>query len=56
MEPYLSLTVHFIATDFTMRSKCLQTAYFPDDHKEILAQGLKDALASKYSQKAGKLQ
>ncbi|KAK0138123.1 Zinc finger BED domain-containing protein 1 [Merluccius polli] len=47
MEPYMSLTVHFIATDFTMKSKCLQTAYFPDDHKgEILAQGLKDGLAS----------
>lgn len=47
MEPYMSLTVHFIATDFTMKRKCLQTAFFPDDHKgEILAQGLKDALAS----------
>ena len=47
MAPYMSPTVHFIATDFTMRSKCLQTAYFPYDHKgEILAQGLKDALAS----------
>lgn len=47
MEPYMSLTVHFIAIDFTMKSKCLQTSFFPDDHKgEILAQGLKDALAS----------
>ncbi|KAJ8266447.1 hypothetical protein GJAV_G00130530 [Gymnothorax javanicus] len=33
-EPHMSLTVHFIATDFTMKSKCLQTVFFPDDHTE----------------------
>ena len=27
------ITVHFIATDFAMKSKSLQTAYLPDDHK-----------------------
>ncbi|KAL2085940.1 hypothetical protein ACEWY4_019260 [Coilia grayii] len=47
MEPYMSLTVHFIATDFTMKNRCLQTAFFPEDHTgEALAQGLKEALAS----------
>lgn len=47
MQPYLSLTVHFINDDWTLRSVCLQTAYFPDEHKgEIIAQGLKDALSS----------
>ncbi|XP_042359805.1 E3 SUMO-protein ligase ZBED1-like [Plectropomus leopardus] len=47
MQPYLSLTVHFISDDWTLRSVCLQTAYFPDDHKgEIIGHGLKDALSS----------
>lgn len=46
-EPYLSLTVHFINDDFEMKSRCLQTSYFPDDHTgENLSQGLRDALAS----------
>ncbi|XP_056111044.1 E3 SUMO-protein ligase ZBED1-like [Rhinichthys klamathensis goyatoka] len=46
MQPYMSLTVHYI-DDWTLRSVCLQTAYFPDDHTgEIIAQGLKDALTS----------
>ncbi|KAJ4946777.1 hypothetical protein JOQ06_008823 [Pogonophryne albipinna] len=47
MQPYMSLTVHFINNDWTLRSVCLQTAYFPEDHTgEIIAQGLKDALNS----------
>lgn len=47
MQPYMSLTVHFINNNWDLRSACLQTAYFPDDHKgEIIAQGLKDALSS----------
>ncbi|XP_051962423.1 E3 SUMO-protein ligase ZBED1-like [Xyrauchen texanus] len=47
MEPYLSLTVHFITNDFNMRSRCLQTTFFPADHTgEELAQGLKDSLNS----------
>lgn len=47
MQPYLSLTLHFINDDWTLRSVCLQTAYFPDELKgEIIAQGLKDALSS----------
>ncbi len=45
MEPYLSLTVHFISDDWVLRSHCLQTSYFPDDHiGKLLATGLQDAL------------
>ncbi|KAJ4944320.1 hypothetical protein JOQ06_012864, partial [Pogonophryne albipinna] len=47
MQPYMSLTVHFINNDWILRSVCFQTAYFPEDHTgEIIAQGLKDALNS----------
>lgn len=46
-EPYMSLTAHFIDQDWTLKSKCLQTAYFPEDHTgEVIASGLKEALAS----------
>nr|XP_055027515.1 E3 SUMO-protein ligase ZBED1-like [Misgurnus anguillicaudatus] len=47
MQPYLSLTVHYINTSWTLRSICLQTAYFPDNHTgDVIAHGLKDALSS----------
>ncbi|KAK0140110.1 Zinc finger BED domain-containing protein 1 [Merluccius polli] len=47
MEPYLSLTIHYIDDDFTMKSRCLQTSFFPQDHTgEAIAQGLREALAS----------
>ncbi len=47
MEPYLSLTVHFISDDWVLRSHCLQTSYFPEDHTvELLAAGLQEALDS----------
>ncbi|XP_057713979.1 E3 SUMO-protein ligase ZBED1-like [Corythoichthys intestinalis] len=29
--PYVSLTVHFINHDWILRSRCLQTSYFPED-------------------------
>ncbi|XP_058602589.1 zinc finger BED domain-containing protein 4-like [Onychostoma macrolepis] len=46
-EPYLSLTVHFITSDFNMKCRCLQTAFFPADHTgKELAQGLKESLNS----------
>uniref|UniRef100_A0A0E9VGY8 DUF4371 domain-containing protein n=1 Tax=Anguilla anguilla TaxID=7936 RepID=A0A0E9VGY8_ANGAN len=48
MEPYMSLRVHHIDTDFNMKSKCLQTAYFPEDHTGILiTQGLREAMAAR---------
>ncbi|KAE8575740.1 hypothetical protein XENTR_v10003928 [Xenopus tropicalis] len=47
MEPYLSLTVHFISDDWVLHSHCLQTSFFPDDHTgELLAAGLQEALDS----------
>ncbi|XP_073714924.1 E3 SUMO-protein ligase ZBED1-like [Misgurnus anguillicaudatus] len=46
-EPYLSLTVHFINDDFELKTRCLQTAYFPADHTgQNIAQGLKECLSS----------
>lgn len=33
MEPYMSLTVHFIATDFTMKSKCLLGSWSLEEEK-----------------------
>ncbi|KAL2102614.1 hypothetical protein ACEWY4_001782 [Coilia grayii] len=46
-EPYMSLTVHFVNGNFELKSRCLQTAYFPTDHTgENIAMGLKDCLSS----------
>lgn len=47
MEPYLSLTIHYINDDFEIKNHCLQTSFFPEDHTgEVIAQGLAEALAS----------
>ena len=43
---YMSLTVHFIADNFTLQSKCLQTLEVPQDHD---AASLKDVLSSMFS-------
>lgn len=46
-EPYMSLTVHFVNSNFELCSRCLQTAYFPTDHTgENIATGLKEFLAN----------
>ncbi|KAJ4947029.1 hypothetical protein JOQ06_009071 [Pogonophryne albipinna] len=46
-EPYISLTVHFIDEDFTLKSRCLQTAFFPENHtSENIAAGLREAVAA----------
>ncbi|XP_057181274.1 E3 SUMO-protein ligase ZBED1-like [Triplophysa rosa] len=46
-EPYLSLTVHFIDSDFAMKSKLLQTSFFPQAHTgELIAAGLKEAISA----------
>lgn len=43
----MSLTGHFIAPDFTIKSRCLQTAFIPEDQTgEALSEGLKDTLSS----------
>lgn len=40
-QPYMSLTIHFIDEDWKLCSRCLQTAYFPDDHTgAAIAQGM----------------
>ncbi|KAI3355862.1 hypothetical protein L3Q82_004415 [Scortum barcoo] len=39
MEPYLSLTVHFITDKWSLENACLQTSFFPSDH---IAHGVKD--------------
>ncbi|XP_063746041.1 E3 SUMO-protein ligase ZBED1-like [Eleginops maclovinus] len=47
MQPYLSLTVHFITDDWCLENACLQTSFFPSDHMgEEIAQGLRDGLES----------
>ncbi|XP_041821745.1 E3 SUMO-protein ligase ZBED1-like [Chelmon rostratus] len=47
MEPYMSLTIHYIDEDFEIKTRCLQTSFFPEDHTgEAIAQGLVEALAS----------
>lgn len=46
-EPYLCLTVHFISEEFELKSRCLQTSYFPDDHTgDNIALGLQEFLSS----------
>lgn len=46
-EPYQSLTVHYIDEDLNLKARCLQAAYFPDDHTgENIASGLREGLAS----------
>ena len=32
MKPYLSYTVLFVDSDWTLQSRCLQTAFMPEDH------------------------
>lgn len=46
-EPYISLTIHFIDDDWKLRNRCLQTAFFPDDHTgALIADGLKETLTA----------
>ncbi|XP_051784409.1 E3 SUMO-protein ligase ZBED1-like [Erpetoichthys calabaricus] len=46
MDPFLSLTLHYIDDDWKLRQRCLETAYFPADHTaDMIAQGLKDMLS-----------
>ena len=32
MEPFISLTIHYIADDWNLGSRCLQTSYFPAEY------------------------
>jgi len=31
-EPFMSFTIHYLSTDWQLKSHCLETLYFPDDH------------------------
>lgn len=45
-EPYMSVTVHYIQ-DWEMKTACLQTSYFPQDHTGVnIAEALQEAIAS----------
>lgn len=46
-EPYMSFTVHYITENFEMKTRCLETAYFPESHTgENIAATLRDVLTS----------
>ncbi|XP_038064087.1 E3 SUMO-protein ligase ZBED1-like [Patiria miniata] len=47
MVPFMSLTVHFITDNWELKSRCLQTAFIPDNHtaetlNEALRAGLRE--------------
>ena len=43
--PYISFTVYYITSDWSLNSCCLQTSFFPGDHTvEKIASGLKQFL------------
>ncbi|KAI2645977.1 E3 SUMO-protein ligase ZBED1 [Labeo rohita] len=45
-EPYISLTVHFITTNFKLKTRCLQTSFFPAEHTgDNIAEEMRGALA-----------
>ncbi|MBN3296042.1 ZBED4 protein, partial [Amia calva] len=47
MEPYISLTINYIDFDFNLKTKCLQTAFSPEDHMgQNIAPGLREVLAA----------
>lgn len=44
-EPYISLTIHYVTSDWTLNSSCLQTSFFPEEHTgENIAHQLKEFL------------
>lgn len=46
MTPYMSLTVHYLATDWTLQSKCLETRHVPENHTaETIAECLRCILS-----------
>lgn len=46
-EPYISLTLHFIDDEFHLKSRCLTTTYFPEEHTgENIASAIKEILMS----------
>lgn len=47
MEPYMSLTVHYIDDKWQLLTRVFETAYFPNDHTgDMIAQGLRQMLSA----------
>ncbi|KAK0132098.1 Zinc finger BED domain-containing protein 1 [Merluccius polli] len=47
MDPYISLTVHYIDEKWKLRTRVLETAYFPSDHTgEMIGEGLRTMLSA----------
>ena len=46
-DPYLSLTVHYIDTEWNLQSHCLQANYMPEDHT---GEQLQDALSISFDE------
>ena len=47
LKPYLSYTVHYVDSEWSLKSYCLQTMYLPEDHTASnLAEGLQETLQS----------
>ena len=46
-DPYLSLTVHYIDTEWNLQSHCLQANYMPEDHT---GEQLQDALSMSFDE------
>lgn len=45
MSPYVSISAHYVSKDWTLKSKCLETAFAPESHTAaVLAEVLQDAL------------
>ncbi|XP_047201797.1 E3 SUMO-protein ligase ZBED1-like [Girardinichthys multiradiatus] len=45
MSPYMSITAHYVSKDWTLKSKCLETAFTPESHTAaVLAEALQDGL------------
>ena len=45
MKPYISFTVHFLDLNWKLQSRCLQTAFMPEDHAaDNIAVALTDVL------------
>ena len=44
-DPYMSLTAHFINSDWVLTTRCLKTQYYPDSHTaENVSQFIQDGL------------
>ncbi len=45
MSPYMSITAHYVSKDWTLKSKCLETAFAPESHTAAMpAEALQDGL------------